>query len=44
MPKSFRVLGVSGKIQRTKKAYAKNFPLWKKAEFLLTGGFESLVT
>jgi hypothetical protein len=37
MPKSFRVLGLSEKIHRTKKAHAKNFPLWKKAEFRVTG-------
>jgi len=36
MPRSFRVLGVSGKIHRTKKALAKNVPLWKKAEFRVT--------
>jgi hypothetical protein len=36
MPRSLRVLGVSGKVHRTKKAQAKKFPLWKKAEFRVT--------
>jgi hypothetical protein len=36
MPRSCRVLGVAGKIHRTKKAQAKKLPLWKKAEFRAT--------